>query len=102
MGFVNDWVLLGLMCMFLYLYNYFRNKSSFVKLPPGPPGFPLLGILPFLGKYPERQFSKWSKKYGSIISVKIGLKNYVVLNDYDAIYQVSLALCTSICYKTLC
>ena len=100
MSLLSDLMTLAGICFFLYLYNYFRNKFSATKLPPGPLGFPFVGILPFLGKYPERQFAKWSKKYGPIITVKIGLKNYVVLNNYDVIQKVISLLIYCYHYRT--
>ncbi|CAK8692689.1 unnamed protein product [Clavelina lepadiformis] len=68
------------------MYSWY-SKCSRVNSPPGPWGIPLLGILPFLGKYPERTLRKYSETYGPIISVRMATMDTVVLNDYDSIYQ---------------
>lgn len=70
----------------LMLYQWYKNPEKF---PPGPKGLPLVGSYPFVGKNPERTFKKWSQKYGTVMSVRMGMKNWVVLNDYDSVYEVS-------------
>ncbi|XP_076817021.1 cytochrome P450 2H2-like isoform X2 [Clavelina lepadiformis] len=79
----NSLLLFGV--IFLAVIYSWYNKSS--NLPPGPWGIPLLGIMPFLGKYPERTLRKYSETYGPIISVRMATMDTVVLNDYDSIYQ---------------
>uniref|UniRef100_H2YMP4 Uncharacterized protein n=1 Tax=Ciona savignyi TaxID=51511 RepID=H2YMP4_CIOSA len=54
---------------------------------PGPRGIPLLGFLPFLGNYPERTMYKWSKKYGPVMSVRMGRQDWVILGDHETIRQ---------------
>ena len=71
--------------IFLFCYWY-RRPSCF---PPGPRGIPLIGVVPFLGKYPERTYKKWSKTYGPILSARLGGKETIVLNSFDVIQQVS-------------
>ncbi|XP_076825446.1 cytochrome P450 2J2-like [Clavelina lepadiformis] len=55
--------------------------------PPGRKGVPFLGCAPFVGSDAPRAFFNWSKDYGSIMSVRMGKKTWVVLNDYDSMYQ---------------
>ena len=50
----------------------------------------MLGVIPFLGKFPERKIKKWSETYGQIMSVRFGTQDMVVLNDFESIHQVSL------------
>ena len=71
--------------LLLYLYNWYKRPANF---PPGPRGVPLLGVLPFMGKYPEKVLKKWSKNYGAVMGVRFGPNDLVVLNDFDAIQQV--------------
>ena len=82
---IPDFVLLAIIFLLFFFYWYRRPQN----FPPGPRGLPIVGVLPFLGKYPERTIKKWSEKYGPIMSVRMGLKDMVVLNDYDVIQQVS-------------
>ncbi|KAK6170816.1 hypothetical protein SNE40_019118 [Patella caerulea] len=55
--------------------------------PPGPLGVPLLGYLPFFGRYPHLTFSKLREKYGDIFSVKMGSFPAVVINGKDLIKE---------------
>ncbi|XP_076825662.1 cytochrome P450 2U1-like [Clavelina lepadiformis] len=79
---LNVYTLTGVVGLLL-LYWFWRPY----KFPPGPRGIPFLGILPFLGKYSERKIAKWSKSYGPVISLRFGRKDFVVLNDYESIYE---------------
>ncbi|XP_078484622.1 cytochrome P450 2U1-like [Ciona intestinalis] len=69
---------------FLALYYWYTRPKNF---PPGPRGVPFLGVIPFLGNYPERVMRKWSKKYGPVMSVRMGREDWVVLGDYETIQQ---------------
>uniref|UniRef100_F6THU3 Uncharacterized protein n=1 Tax=Ciona intestinalis TaxID=7719 RepID=F6THU3_CIOIN len=55
-------------------------------LPPGPRGIPLLGVIPFMGEFPERVIKKWSlEKYGPIMCARMGMEDGVFLNTAEAI-----------------
>ena len=89
-----SWAFVVLSTVVLFLINWYRRPKKF---PPGPRGFPLVGYLPFLGKTPERTVDKLSKKYGKIMSVRMGFEDAVFLNDFDSINKVSeLVLVTGI------
>ncbi|CAK8679297.1 unnamed protein product [Clavelina lepadiformis] len=66
------------------LYDWYKRPQNF---PPGPRGFPLLGKILSVGKYPERRFAKWSKIYGAIMSVRLGRQDWIILNDLKSIKQ---------------
>jgi len=68
----------------LICYWYARPHNE----PPGPRGFPILGIMPYLNKHPERLFAKWSEHYGPVMTVPMGPQKWVILNDYTSIYEV--------------
>jgi len=70
---------------FLLVYFWYRRGN---KAPPGPRGVPILGVIPWIGKIPAKTMRKWSKKYGPVMSVRLGLKDWVVLNDYETIQEV--------------
>ncbi|XP_077973212.1 cytochrome P450 2H2-like [Styela clava] len=59
-------------------------------IPPGPTGLPLLGYIPFMGKKPQDTLAKLRKEYGSIYTLPLGRKTYVVLNDFDIIHEALL------------
>ena len=86
LSFHEEIVALGILVVGYFFYYWFRRPSHF---PPGPRGLPVLGVAPFLGKFPERTFRKWSKSYGPIMSARLGSNDIVVLNSSDVIQQVS-------------
>jgi len=71
---------------FILIYYWYARRPQ--DAPPGPRGFPLLGIMPYLDKNPERLFAKWSEYYGPVMTVPMGPQNWVVLNDHASIYEV--------------
>uniref|UniRef100_H2ZIS7 Cytochrome P450 2U1 n=1 Tax=Ciona savignyi TaxID=51511 RepID=H2ZIS7_CIOSA len=81
---INVSISFTFLIVFLALYYWYRRPNNF---PPGPRGLPLLGVIPFLGNHPERRMRKWSKKYGPVMSVRMGRQDWVVLGDYDTIHQ---------------
>lgn len=76
---------LALIC-FLATYRWIKRPKNF---PPGPRGVPILGVIPFIGSHIERTFRDWGKQYGPVMSVRLGRKDFVILNDLDVIKQVS-------------
>nr|CAB3235541.1 cytochrome P450 2J6-like [Phallusia mammillata] len=79
-------LLLYILCAVIAFGLYWWYKKP-DKFPPGPKGLPLLGVLPYLSAFPEREFSAWSKKYGPILSVSMGWQDWIVLSDYDVIIE---------------
>lgn len=59
------------------------------KLPPGPPGYPLVGLLPLGANLLHAKFLKdWTAKYGPILRLKVAFTNLIVLNDFESIKEV--------------
>ncbi|XP_037568792.1 cytochrome P450 2H2-like [Dermacentor silvarum] len=59
------------------------------KLPPGPRGFPLVGHLPYGPRnFDYRRCLEISKQHGPVFRLKIGVKDIVILNDFDSIKDV--------------
>ena len=60
-----------------YARKYHGNKNAWPSLPPGPVGVPVLGYLPFLDVLDlGGSFSKLSRKYGDVFSLKVQLIDY--------------------------
>ncbi|XP_002121515.4 cytochrome P450 2B19-like [Ciona intestinalis] len=79
--------LTGVFTLVLFVYYYWW-KFPHPRYPPGVRGIPVLGALPFLGKFAHKDIMRWSReKYGPIMSVRFGGKDSVVLNDYESIYE---------------
>ncbi|XP_071790276.1 cytochrome P450 2C1-like [Asterias amurensis] len=63
-------------------------KLKRLQLPPGPWGWPILGIIPSLDREaPQYTIAEMSKTYGPVVSFRLGSHLVVVLNDYDSIRE---------------
>lgn len=80
-----DWSQVVLFGIILFLIWYLNRKPKY--FPPGPTGLPLVGYLPFVGKYSHETFQKLGKKYGNVLGIQMGNYNVVVLNDWTAIKE---------------
>lgn len=77
-------VFVGVLCTARLAQWYQQLKS----LPPGPWGLPLFGYLPFMKNVDAHvRFGELAKKYGSIISTRLGTQLVVVLSDYKIIRE---------------
>ncbi|KAJ7969672.1 Cytochrome P450 [Quillaja saponaria] len=54
------------------------------KLPPGPPSLPILGHLHLLGNLPHRKLQTLAKKYGPIMSLRLGHVPAIVVSSPEA------------------
>ncbi|KAF3776951.1 Flavonoid 3'-monooxygenase [Nymphaea thermarum] len=54
---------------------YFRWRNS--RLPPGPTGWPLIGSLLALGPMPHHSIAELAKRYGPILSLRLGTTTVV-------------------------
>ena len=80
-------VVLALLIMVFIGLLIVRNFQKPAKLPPGPPGLPIVGSIPFLGSDLRSSLLKLSKKYGDVYHVYIGGMLVVVLNGYGTIKE---------------
>ncbi|XP_041470886.1 cytochrome P450 2U1-like [Lytechinus variegatus] len=80
-------ILVGLFGALLVIWCFGSRKQTTSNLPPGPTGLPLLGYLPFLKLPPFKGFTHLTKQYGGLISLRLGTKLCVVLNDVDSVRQ---------------
>lgn len=64
---------------------FFKRDNS----PPGPMGFPVIGILPFIDRSkPHFSFIKLAEKYGDICSFSLMRRNIVLVSGEKNIYDV--------------
>ncbi|XP_077518739.1 cytochrome P450 2C28-like [Amblyomma americanum] len=92
----EHWIRLALSLVFCALL--FALIESWIRRPriptgkrlaPGPKGLPLVGHLPFARKvFDHKGCVELSKKYGPVIRFKVGVKDVVILNDFESIKEV--------------
>nr|CAB3235781.1 cytochrome P450 2U1 [Phallusia mammillata] len=77
---------LPLFCLLsvLLFYVWRRRPRLF---PPGPKGLPVVGVIPFLYRDPPRMLRDWSNKYGSVMAVRMGRNEVIVLSGYKTIQE---------------
>nr|XP_018667221.1 methyl farnesoate epoxidase isoform X1 [Ciona intestinalis] len=74
------------LCIY-YLLQWRRRPKNF---PPGPLGIPLFGIAPFAGVDMHKYLATYYAKYGGVMSFRLATKDWIVLNDIEAITQALL------------
>jgi cytochrome P450 len=58
------------------------------RLPPGPRGYPLVGMVPKLVQDPLKSFSDAAQQYGDVVKMDIGPTNIFLLRHPDHVHQV--------------
>ncbi|CAO3645241.1 unnamed protein product [Cunninghamella blakesleeana] len=71
---------------FVYLKK--TNKSPYKEIPVPKGKYPYVGHLFSLGPLSELTIKKWHEEYGPIISVKMGVKNFVMISEPSLAHQV--------------
>ena len=69
-------------------YIALRKSKKKKKLPLGPIGLPLMGILPFLSPDLHVYFAGLVEKYGPIMSLKLGTKLLVIVSSSSTAMEV--------------
>ena len=69
----------------LQAVDYWKKRN--VKLPPGPWGVPILGVLPLMGKKRHVTVQQWWEKYGDVYSAYFGSRLVVVINGIEAMKE---------------
>lgn len=59
-------------------------------LPPGPPGWPIVGNLLQLGPLPHRDLASFCEKYGPLVYLRLGSVDAITTNDPDTIREILL------------
>eukprot|EP01018_Ginkgo_biloba_P004906 Gb_34498 [translate_table: standard] len=63
---------------FVFIHALYRSFCPSLKLPPGPPGWPIIGHLHLLGSHPHRSLDRISKAYSPIMKLRLGSRLVVV------------------------
>ncbi|KAI3681657.1 hypothetical protein L6452_36459 [Arctium lappa] len=78
-------LLLSFLLPCIYAFSVFRRRNS--RLPPGPHPFPIIGNLLQLGDKPHMSLAKLSKRYGPLMSLKLGSKRSIVISSPDIVKE---------------
>jgi cytochrome P450 len=78
-------VLLSTLILFMKIHRI--NNRSAEKLPPGPPGLPIIGHLHMLGKLPHRKLCLLSRRYGPLMSLRLGSVPTVIVSSAEMAQQ---------------
>ena len=81
------WIIGIVSLLALYLVYWYQRPSY---LPPGPRGIPILGCITSMAVAPHKRAVELSKKYGPVVTIRMGSQDTVYLNDYESITQVWL------------
>uniref|UniRef100_A0ACD5YLY7 Uncharacterized protein n=1 Tax=Avena sativa TaxID=4498 RepID=A0ACD5YLY7_AVESA len=76
-------VFCAVLCLLLHLALRSLRPSD-RRLPPGPPGVPLLGALPLVGPAPHTGLAALARKYGPVMYLKMGTCGVVVASSPSA------------------
>ncbi|KAK2991372.1 hypothetical protein RJ640_024045, partial [Escallonia rubra] len=71
-------LLLSLTWACMLCFTSTRRKS---RLPPGPNPFPVIGNIHQLGDQPHQSLAKLSKRYGPLMSLKLGTRTTIVISS---------------------
>ncbi|XP_066296747.1 vitamin D(3) 25-hydroxylase-like [Branchiostoma lanceolatum] len=71
-------------CAVFLLAHALLNRPR--NLPPYPEGcVPVLGHLLALGRAPHLKLTAWRRQYGDVFTIRLGMRDVVVLNGYTAV-----------------
>ncbi len=66
----------------------FKVFKKYWSLPPGPWGYPILGMVPYIKKEFHLFMDDYAKQFGKIYTFKMGQQQMLVLSDYKMIKRV--------------
>ncbi|KAL8235757.1 hypothetical protein R6Q59_016838 [Mikania micrantha] len=80
-----DYLTLSLVLSFISIITYaiFISGRRDSRLPPGPSPFPIIGNLLHLGEQPHISLATLAKRYGPLMSLKLGSKTAIVVSSPD-------------------
>jgi len=74
---------------FFHLVQSIRSSRRPKDFPPGPSTVPILGNLTQIPSTKSfLKFHEWASEYGSIVGLKLGSQNVVILNDYKHVLEL--------------
>jgi 26-hydroxylase len=85
MSMVNSTFTLGVFILTIVSLRIYQMVRLNKKLPPGPTGYPFVGMLPYIERDFHLELFDFSKSFGKIFSMRMGNQLIVVLSDHKLI-----------------
>ncbi len=91
MSSLTSWLMSGLLLLQIQLYRLREgckrvlSERVYPRLPPGPSGRPIWGILPYIKEPFHMLITKFHAKFGGVVSFFMGQQTMVVLGTYEAV-----------------
>ncbi|OVA20261.1 Cytochrome P450 [Macleaya cordata] len=82
------WTALAAAALIFLLGRIRRKAATTGRLPPGPPGWPVLGNILDLGSMPHRTLVDFKHKYGPLIWLRLGSVNTLVISSAEAAMEM--------------
>ncbi|KAI3711325.1 hypothetical protein L2E82_41325 [Cichorium intybus] len=86
MDYLTIFLILTFPLTFIYVFSISARRNS--RLPPGPYPFPIIGNLLELGDKPHYSLATLSKRYGPLMSLKLGSITTMVVSSPDIAKEV--------------
>nr|W0FKI0.1 RecName: Full=Drimenol monooxygenase; AltName: Full=Cytochrome P450 76AJ1; AltName: Full=Drimenol oxidase 1; Short=PhDOX1 [Persicaria hydropiper]AHF22835.1 drimenol oxidase 1 [Persicaria hydropiper] len=93
-----DYLIL-MICIVVSGLLLYSSRTSKMKLPPGPPGLPIVGNLFDLGSLPHRSLAKLAKLHGPVMCLRMGRLRVVVISSDSAAKEVLQTSDTLFCNR---
>nr|QNC49775.1 cytochrome P450 76A112 [Leucophyllum frutescens] len=75
----------AIFALLLFVKFLFKSKNgSSKRLPPGPPGWPVIGNMLDLGEVPHQALNSLQAKYGPVVWLRLGAINTMVVQTAEA------------------
>ncbi|CAO2175186.1 unnamed protein product [Urochloa humidicola] len=81
-------LLIALLSLLLFAKTRASGRDGRRRLPPSPPGLPILGHLPLLGSLPHRNLQAMAAKHGPVMLLRLGRVPTVVASSAAAAQEV--------------
>jgi len=86
---MDPFLLSILLCLWIFIVVYWRRMNSMrLRLPPGPPTWPIFGNLLQLSPLPHKDFAQFCTKYGPLVYLRLGTINAITTDDPEVIREI--------------
>lgn len=85
---MTDYLAWTILAITLFVFFIYFLERKLQKFPPGPVGFPVLGVLPLFDFRDIETYRRLRRQYGDIYSLNLGLQKVVVVCGYKMLREV--------------